>query len=111
MFACTLLIFLTLIYLISQSSVRHCVTRIPFVKGALRPLNNAHDEWVWSKIRKHIPSDKQKILNFGCGLNTLSSLLVKYGHDVTPLDIQDESIGDVPVVVYDGKNFQSISVI
>ena len=84
--------------------MRQGVTRIPFVRNAIRPLVDRHDQWVLSKIGKHIPAGKQKILNFGCGLNTISDILVRDGHDVTPLDIQDESIGKVPVVVYDGND-------
>jgi len=97
---CVICIFL---FLISIGSVRRFVLKHSKIRSFIREKVRIHDRWLMNKINDNLPKAPVRILNYGCGLNTLSDLLVKRGHTVVPIDISDMSIGKSRVITYDGK--------
>lgn len=99
-----IMIFIIIIlYLISYDSIRNRIFKCNIIKKLLKKPLQERNIWIHNKINEFLPNPPSKIMNFGCGLNTYSDYLVKNGYEVLAIDINDISIGNTPVIIYDGK--------
>jgi len=94
------IVIIILILLLSECKIlKNSITKFEIVKSLSKKRDvYLHDTF----INKHLSKDCN-ILNFGCGLNTYASLLKK-NYNVTCLDIEDNSLSNEPIILYDGIN-------
>lgn len=87
----------------SLTTFRTKVVRCDWIKNKIvLPALEKRDEWLLQKIEHLLTNKTERILNFGCGLNSLSKKLTNMGHSVIALDVTNTSIADTPVVIYNG---------
>ena len=92
-------IIVLLALILSESKiVRKFIINTEFIKNE----SKKHDMEIHTLVYKHLFKGSN-ILNFGCGINTYSSLLRKE-HKVTCLDVVDISVDSEPIILYDGVN-------
>jgi 2-polyprenyl-3-methyl-5-hydroxy-6-metoxy-1,4-benzoquinol methylase len=70
----------------------------------LYKLSTKRDETIYNKIKNFLPPPPSRLLNLGCGLNTLSDRLQSLNYNISCVDINDISISKKNIFVYDGKN-------
>jgi 2-polyprenyl-6-hydroxyphenyl methylase/3-demethylubiquinone-9 3-methyltransferase len=58
----------------------------------LRAENKARAPWVIKKIAEHFSQNRCSLLDIGCGGGFLSNTLAQHGHQVTGIDISEESL-------------------
>ena len=102
-----ILILIFIIFLItilfSYDNFRTTIIKSPIVKNILYKMSMDRNKWIHNKISHLLPKHQAKILNLGCGINTYSEYLEKLNYNVLAVDINDVSISNVPVLIYNGK--------
>jgi 2-polyprenyl-3-methyl-5-hydroxy-6-metoxy-1,4-benzoquinol methylase len=89
--------------LFSFDNIRTLLIKYPF-KSILYKLSTKRDETIYNKIKNFLPPPPSRLLNLGCGLNTLSDRLQSLNYNISCVDINDISISKKNIFVYDGKN-------
>ena len=106
-----MILLLILLYSMSINRIREIVIPpiIKYFPGASEIIASRND-FLFKQFGALLPSSPATILNFGCSYNSFSDHLVQKGYNVVALDVVDVSVANVPVIVYDGEDLESVSL-
>ena len=98
-----LLIIIFVVIIILSLSESKLIKKNIIKTDTIKKLSKKRDFYLHNRFIKKNIKDNSNILNFGCGLNTYSSLL-RENNTVSCLDIEDNSLDTEPIILYDGTN-------